>query len=277
MSKADKVTWFGMILIIGLMQSHSIPFWQSIAGLVLGVLWSISSEYIALWLWYHRKDLLAFFASLIVIIGPLGGLALPVLQSIQEAEATKQHLAIYETDAKRSIIAADSMLQDKWAGRHQKEDAKLTTIRSSQHKAIDQTAKQRPLWLNISIIIFEASALIIAWLTLIFKIRSLAVSKQKPKPETDPETKTTPISDVSETTETISKQPTEKESFAETLISRFERFSTEHNITQGQACNELGISSSDISKTRNILRTKGEKATAETMSKVNNQLKEKGY
>ncbi len=59
-----------VIICTVLLQAHSIPFWLEQTDSVIGYLWSLSIELVGLWLWIHKRLVLATVASTIIILVP---------------------------------------------------------------------------------------------------------------------------------------------------------------------------------------------------------------
>ena len=71
---------------IGLLQYHSIQFWQLFTEPGIGIVWSLVLEGTALWLWYQRHigtRFLGLCASLLLLAGPLHQVSAPLVAELE--------------------------------------------------------------------------------------------------------------------------------------------------------------------------------------------------
>ena len=80
---------FPMVIIplgIGILQWHSIPFWQGQVGEWSGLAWSVLLEAISLWLWYRPGQRwfrpMAWATTLLLLAGPLHQVSDPLIREI---------------------------------------------------------------------------------------------------------------------------------------------------------------------------------------------------
>jgi hypothetical protein len=70
MTVSNKFSAVMLILTTSIIQWHSIQFWVEVAESI-GFFWNIAIEAAAIWLWWHKKTVLAFIASSLLMAGPL--------------------------------------------------------------------------------------------------------------------------------------------------------------------------------------------------------------
>lgn len=258
--------WLMLVLSISLIQWHSIQFWMKATG-EIGLLWSIAIEAAGLWLWWQRYKLLACTASVILIAGPMLGLALPMVDAITQNTANiLQHgkrlaaseRAIHQIESSLASYQLTSQTRTGWAARIDETQYDL----SIANQRFDQLISDTPGPLNASkvvvIVSIEAVALLVLLLTQILTIGKLSnISKPatfiKPPPETVSGHQ--PVGSVG----SASGDSTESqciETLAQGIATRLEQALLDEGISQAEWARRNGVSAKNVSLLRNYIKRK---------------------
>ena len=181
-----------LILTTSIIQWHSIQFWIEVAESI-GVLWSIAIEAAAIWLWWHKKTVLAFIASSLLMAGPLYSLSAPVYESKQSEEAlASSHQQ--QIDLSRASITAlkqslDSYQQNSlsrigWATRIDETRNALQAETVNLKRLINAGAKlkQTPMpWLIIAIEVLGLAVLLLTQVLTIQALRGISTKSKQPE------------------------------------------------------------------------------------------------
>ena len=181
-----------LILTTSIIQWHSIQFWVEIAESI-GVLWSIAIEAAAVWLWWHKKTVLAFIASSLLMAGPLYSLSAPVYEGKQsEVTLTSSHQQ--QVDLSRASITAlkqsldsyqkNSLSRVGWATRIDETRNALQAEMASLKNLINAgpKLKQTPMpWLVIAIEVLGLAVLLLTQILTIQSLRGISWKSKRPE------------------------------------------------------------------------------------------------
>ena len=198
MQTSDKFSAVMLILTTSIIQWHSIQFWMEAAESI-GFLWSIAIEAAAIWLWWHKKTVLAFIASSLLMAGPLYSLSAPVYKG-KQAEVALAFSHQQQVDLSRISIAAlnqslinyqqNSLSRVGWAARIDatRNELHTETVNLKSLINVGPKLKQTPMpWLIIAI---EVLGLAVLLLTQVFTIQALrGISVKSKQPETADDSK----------------------------------------------------------------------------------------
>ena len=196
MQTSDKFSAVMLILTTSIIQWHSIQFWVEIAESI-GVLWSIAIEAAAVWLWWHKKAVLAFIASSLLMAGPLYSLSAPVYEGKQsEVTLTSSHQQ--QVDLSRASITAlkqsldsyqkNSLSRVGWATRIDETRNALQAEMASLKNLINAgpKLKQTPMpWLVIAIEVLGLAVLLLTQVLTIQALQGIAVKSKQPETAED--------------------------------------------------------------------------------------------
>lgn len=185
-----------LILSTSIIQWHSIQFWIEVAE-GIGFLWSIAIEASAIWLWWHRKAVLAFLASLLLMAGPLYSLSIPVYES-KKSEAIialshQQQINLSRESIeslKQSLVSyqENSLSRVGWATRIDATRKELQIEVDGLKQLINKTGhlKQSPMpWLVIVIELFGLAVLLITQILTIHALRGISGKLKQPETAMD--------------------------------------------------------------------------------------------
>ena len=181
-----------LILTTSMIQWHSIQFWVEVAESI-GFLWSIAIEAAAVWLWWHKKTVLAFIASTLLMAGPLYSLSAPVYESKQfEVALASSHQQ--QVDLSRASITAlkqslasyqqNSLSRVGWATRIDEARNALQAETANLKRLINAGAKlkQTPMpWLVIAIEVLGLAVLLLTQILTIQALRGISVKSKRPE------------------------------------------------------------------------------------------------
>ena len=192
MQTSDKFSAVMLILTTSIIQWHSIQFWMEAAESI-GFLWSIAIEAAAIWLWWHKKTVLAFIASSLLMAGPLYSLSTPVYEAKQSEEALasshQQQIELSRasiTALKQSLDSyqKNSLSRVGWATRIdetrnalQAETVNLKSLINTGFK-LKQTAMP---WLVISIEVLGLAVLLLTQVLTIQSLRGISTNSKRPE------------------------------------------------------------------------------------------------
>ena len=192
MVTSDKFSIIMLVLSTSIIQWHSIQFWIEVAESI-GFLWSIAIEASAIWLWWHRKAVLAFFASLLLMAGPLYSLSIPVYESTRsEIALASSHqqqidLARKSIESLKQSLASyqeNSLSRMGWATRIDATRKELQIEVNGLKQLINKMGhlKQSPMpWLVIAIELFGLAVLLITQILTIHALRGISGKLKKPE------------------------------------------------------------------------------------------------
>ncbi len=262
-----------LILIIGLIQWHSIQFWMSITG-EIGILWSIVIEAAGLWLWWQRQTLLACTASFILIAGPLLGLAIPLQKTITQNQTNilqhDNYLASTEKVVNQLQTSLDSyqltsQIRTGWASRIDNTQHELNVANRRFDQLIKDTPTPQNILKAILIISIEALALLVLLLTQILaigKLRNVSnISNNIETPHEAPlkraqnnlENKIASVLIVSKDTK---KTNTDIETLALEISKQLEKILRDEGISQAEWARRNDVSAKNVSLLRNYSKRK---------------------
>jgi hypothetical protein len=182
--------WLGPAVVlagaIGLLQVHGIAFWSSKLG-SYGTAWSLLLEAIALWLWSRTafgNRLLAVFASVLLLLGPLYQVGTPILEGLASAEHSDRARAreilmvkaeIRDIERQLATFTANSGKRPGWlpaieANQAQIEDARrrLTALRREAPRNTARIEAQ-----EILVIVMECTGLVLFQISAVLAITAL--------------------------------------------------------------------------------------------------------
>ena len=162
-----QITWLFIVSIVGWMQMHSIPHWQTISGDGGGTYVSIVIEAVAIWAWYFRKSLLGFFLSLALLSGPLYDIAYSEFETMRKDKSQSEHITIDKAHLENVGKSTVDLAKHGYAGYYKKAVADANATMSKLHQAIDKEAKQLDDWQHWANIGQSAYVLIFLWITQI--------------------------------------------------------------------------------------------------------------
>ena len=196
MTASSKFSVIMLILTTSIIQWHSIQFWVELAESI-GVLWSIAIEAAAVWLWWHKKTVLAFIASSLLMAGPLYSLSAPVYEGkLSEVALTSSHQQ--QVDLSRASITAlkqsldryqkNSLSRVGWATRI--DETRNALQAETEHlKSLINTGpklKQTPMpWLVIAIEVLGLAVLLLTQVLTIQALRGISVKSKQPETADD--------------------------------------------------------------------------------------------
>jgi len=236
-----------------LLQAHSIPFWVEQTQSVMGYLWSLTIEFVALWLWLNRKMILATVASAIIIFVPLLELSKPLLSEIRQNSINVQLSQLNDLNIKQSEALQEKYIGTNWAGTLIKNTEHFRGAIETQKELLLSAAKLKSNIENIVIILLQSIALIIVLLTQIQALRMLAFRDFR-KLEIDSSNNF----EISETAENR----------AETLLKQIEEYMKINAMSQSSLASKLEVASSAISKLRNRVSGTGEAISDKKMEEL---------
>jgi hypothetical protein len=189
---SDKFSAVMLILTTSIIQWHSIQFWIEVAENI-GFLWSIAIEAAAIWLWWHKKTLLAFIASFLLMAGPLYSLSMPVYEGKQtEIAIVASHQQ--QIDLARQSISAlnqslanyqqNSLSRVGWATRIDETRKELQEETTNLKNLIiaESKLKQIPMpWLVIAIEVLGLVVLLVTQVLTIHTLRGISVKSKQPE------------------------------------------------------------------------------------------------
>lgn len=193
---SDKFTAIMLILTTSIIQWHSIQFWIEFAESI-GFLWSIAIEAAAIWLWWHKKTVLAFIASFLLMAGPLYSLSMPVYES-KKSEAIlalshQQQINLSRESIgslKQSLVSyqENSLSRVGWATRIDETRKELHEETENLKGLIYGIAdlKQTPMpWLIIAIEVLGLTVLLVTQVLTIHALRGISVKSKQPETSVD--------------------------------------------------------------------------------------------
>ena len=242
-----------------LLQAHSIPFWMDQTGNIIGILWSITIEFAAIWLWINKKILLATIASFIIILVPLAELSKPLLSEIRLVAINTQISKLNDLDLKQSELLQDKYSKANWTINLKKNAEDFRAAINTQKELLTESSKLKSTYENIFIILLQSVALIVVLLTQIQALKMLSFQNFR-KDETVEISETQDFSN-SETLQT-------SENRAEILLSKIDIYKENSGVTQFQMSEKLDVPSSTISKLRNKVLGNGEAISANKFTEL---------
>ncbi len=143
-------------LAVGLLQWHSIAFWQARVGLWVGAGWSVLLELISLWLWFrpgHRWwRPMAMVATLLLLAGPLHQVSDPLVRDLANLRDADPALASQVTVLQGQIAEAKQSLDRYqtlslagrfgWQGKIDEVETRLAAFRASLAQAAATQAER---------------------------------------------------------------------------------------------------------------------------------------
>lgn len=234
---------FIVIICTVLLQAHSIPFWLDQTHSIIGYLWSLSIEGVALWLWLNKKNILATVASAIIILVPLMQLSKPLLSEMREVSANTHISKLNALELTQSKLLQDKYIKTNWAGTLSKNTQHLRDAIATQKELLLKGAQLKSIYENIFIMVLQSVALIVVLFTQILALKMLAfrdfeITKSKNFSNFE----------IAETSENR----------AERLLGKIESYKEDEGVNQLQMCEKLDVPSSTISKLRNKVKGNGE-------------------
>jgi hypothetical protein len=181
-----------LILSTSIIQWHSIQFWIEVAESI-GFLWSIAIEAAAVWLWWHKKTVLAFLASFLLMAGPLYSLSIPVYESKQYevalASSHQQQIDLARESIKslkQSLVSyqQNSLSRVGWAARIDETRNELQAETANMKSLINAGPKlqQSPVpWLVIAIEVLGLTVLLLTQVLTIQALRGISVKSKQPE------------------------------------------------------------------------------------------------
>jgi hypothetical protein len=196
MTLSNKLSTMMLILSTSIIQWHSIQFWIEVAESI-GFLWSIAIEAAAVWLWWHKKTVLAFLASFLLMTGPLYSLSIPVYESKQyEVALVSSHQQQIDLaresikSLKQSLISyqENSLSRVGWAARIDETRNELQAETANMKSLINAAPKlqQSPIpWLVIAIEVLGLTVLLLTQVLTIQALRGISVNSKQPETAED--------------------------------------------------------------------------------------------
>jgi len=252
-----------------LLQHHSVPFWQTQADSInIGLMWSITIEIVALWLWLNRKMFLASLASLIIIFVPLYQLSKPLLIEIKKVNKNTELSKLNNLDLEVTKQLQDKYLKTNWAGDIKKNTNHFRNAINDQKELLIQSSKLKRNYETMIIISLQGAIIIVIFFAQILSFRMLSFRNiEKPETANFENFEELETSEISETTsfekhekpKIISFESSESsENKAEMLLYKIDRYKNTYGIKQSEMAEKLNVPSSTFSKLRNRINGKGE-------------------
>jgi hypothetical protein len=196
MTLSNKLSTMMLILSTSIIQWHSIQFWIEVAESI-GFLWSIAIEAAAVWLWWHKKTVLAFLASFLLMTGPLYSLSIPIYESDQYkvalASSHQQKIDLAHESIKslkQSLVSyqQNSLSRVGWAARIDETRNELQAETANMKSLINAAPKlkQSPMpWLVIAIEVLGLTVLLLTQVLTIQALRGISVKSKQPETAED--------------------------------------------------------------------------------------------
>ena len=162
---------------VGLLQVHGMQFWIEHAGKT-GVVWSLTLEISAVYLWLHRAILPALLASALLVAGPLYQVASPALEQARKAEFTAVERVGEENKIKQlesSLLQYERNSEKRigWAGRIDATQERLDAARERLRELVAKQGEYQRSWHKTAIVSMEAFALLVVLYSQIFALSRL--------------------------------------------------------------------------------------------------------
>ena len=192
MTASNKFSAIMLILTTSIIQWHSIQFWVEVTESI-GFLWSIAIEAAAIWLWWHKKTVLAFIASSLLMAGPLYSLSSPIYDSNQSEKLmiiNNQQKTLLARESIASLEQSLASYQENslsrigWATRIDETRKKLQVETDSLKNLINEGTKlKRTLlpWLVISIEVLGLAVLLVTQVLTIHALRGILIKSKQPE------------------------------------------------------------------------------------------------
>ena len=201
-----------IILSTGLMQIHSIPFWQKFTDSYYGgIAFSIALEGAMLWNWYSRQlPKVRVIAAALLIAGPWYQISTPVFEKIGTVKTSSVMAASYLDEVTQLEVSLKSYEENskkykRSANRVEPTQALLDAARKNYRKEISAPEKAETSWRLYAVAVMLAAVFFVVMLTQI----SATIFCRRPVSE-NTETGKGNISEVSEMVEMVAMAISEK-------------------------------------------------------------------
>jgi hypothetical protein len=213
MNKKNSGLAINLMMVItsfGLMQWHSIQFWNSAAG-PSGWAWSIGLEIAMLCLWYDRKHrFLKYIAALILIAGPWYQMTSPAVRNIQNTNAIETEIEIEtqrvdQLSKSMTIYENNSITIRGWAGRIDRTQKAKDELSARINKLHTELSKQNSTWREYMVTGVQSAALMIILIAQLSAVSNLGIRQTTVRTNPEPTIHTTskskrPAAEISKVT-----------------------------------------------------------------------------
>ena len=217
MNKAldKKIAIVVIILTTGLMQIHSIPFWQEFTGdYYSGIAFSIALHGAMLWNWYtNQLPKVRVVIAALLIAGPWYQISTPVFKKIGEVKASSVMAASYldemaQLEASLKNYEENSKKYKRSADRVKPTQALLDDARKNYRKEISVPEEAEASWRLYTAALMLAVGFLVVLLT---EISAVKFCRRPVSENTETvETGKGDVSGISETVETVAAVISEK-------------------------------------------------------------------
>lgn len=175
----DKKIALGVIILsTGLMQIHSIPFWQEFTDdYYSGIAFSIALHGAMLWNWYtNQLPKVRVVIAALLIAGPWYQISTPVFEEIGEVKESSVMAASYlgeveQLEASLKDYEENSKKYKRSADRVKPTQALLNTARKNYRKEISAPDKSEASWRLYTVAVMLASGFFVVLLTEISAVK----------------------------------------------------------------------------------------------------------
>lgn len=190
---------------IGLLQYHSIQFWQDFTEPEIGIVWSLVLEGTALWLWYQGHigtRVLGLCASLLLLAGPIYQVSAPLVAELErtangdttrvaligELQSEVRSAELSLSAANDNATAAQRWQRAQWIPPIDKAQSRAETARGRLLTLMAKAPEATPVMTlrRQAVVVMQAATLVILQLAGILAITTLARGSTKPKPVESP-------------------------------------------------------------------------------------------
>ncbi|MBW2644579.1 MAG: hypothetical protein JRE23_00115 [Deltaproteobacteria bacterium] len=167
-----------IILSTGLMQIHSIPFWQEFTGdYYSGIAFSIALHGAMLWNWYtNQLPKVRVVIATLLIAGPWYQISTPVFEKIGEVKVSSVMAASYldemaQLEASLKKHEENSKKYKRSADRVEPTQALLNTARKNYRKEISAPEKAEASWRLYAVAVMLSAVFFVVMLTEISAVK----------------------------------------------------------------------------------------------------------
>jgi hypoxanthine-guanine phosphoribosyltransferase len=178
--KNKSIAILMIIISTGLMQVHSITFWEGQVDQI-GWAWSIALEAAMLWLWYEKKLLpLRLLAAAILIAGPWYQMTAPAMEKLHSYSSLK----IQEVDYQEEVLQLfsshkryddNSKKKYGWAKRIDNTQIKLDTARHNLREVRKKISSLPIPWRLYLVTVMQAAVLFVVMVTQLLAVTKLRI------------------------------------------------------------------------------------------------------
>lgn len=184
---AARLDAYAIILVSTyVMQTHSIPFWQTFIG-ETGIILSLALEAAMLWMWYHRRlKYIKYLAAAILIAGPWYQMTIPIFEKIGRIETLQKNIfltldEIQENKSSLSTYEENSKKKFGWSTRIDRTKSSISSNREELKDLYSEKQKLGPAWR-----IYAVASMQIIILFILLKTQISAITNLREKGITEP-------------------------------------------------------------------------------------------